>query len=1204
MPQHHGKQGTSDNIDTVYTGGSFPTQRPQYELNSRQEHNFLDIEELWKSALERFDIQDQSDSVDGQACPQTQDEIAVHEASHSNLPVLPVTGAEVDITEKKTDTSADEIEVQMSSEQAPTYPTPQSILFETVNAILTVDDRAPAPHPIETTFPHLTQTCSPEKAIKESKVWPKPSVSQRAERNEKINRVYINSSNSWRRINAYQSRRECPSWWYLLSTCLTFWALDPVLRCFGVRSQMEQRAWREKIALIIIIILLCGCVGFLSFGLQPVMCKEPLARIRITDLGESYFIAQGHAYGFDDLITQPVETQLSTIADTVSRSIMETCAGDAATSQTALEYIGCAVAKLSIYRNGAQDLPDKNPCHATGNSRPLSEYKLLGEVYYEWEDILKSDRNLVIYNGAVLDFSRLQRLLPNISVNPDLAEFTAHASNFAGRDATLFLWRSQWWRESNNCMSSIVRIGVLANRSVGCMLSDFIIWVLAQRLVNIRKSPGRERDIEMWENSTFNLPMDTRSNASPNLERSQSSFEKHVQRRRSSLLPRRSRYSTPGKIYEPIRPYNSLRRPPMLSTADSPPAASLSALSVFSTTDHILSRRSSTITTATRPRNAYSLDYTMNLPSPPFSPDNVLLGSPRPGLSVDELTSIQLFSSEAARCSTISNLNFRPMYTICLVTCYSEGREGLRATFDSLAATDYQQKLLVVIADGIITGSGNNEPTPDIVLGMMQDLVVSPDLVEPCSYVAVSDGTRRHNRAKVFAGYYIKEGGGSKVPMILIAKCGTADEQSDNKPGNRGKRDSQIILMNFLQKVMFDDRMTALEYELFNAFVAVGGVTPDQYEAVLMVDADTKVYPDSLTHMVACMSRNPRVMGLCGETRIANKMDSWVTMIQVFEYYISHHLNKAFESVFGGVTCLPGCFCMYRVKAPKGEGQWVPLLANPDIIVSYSENAVDTLHKKNLLLLGEDRFLTTLMLRTFPRRKMIFVPQSVCKTVVPNTFRVLLSQRRRWINSTVHNLLELVMVRDLCGTFCFSMQFVVLLELIGTVVLPAAICFTFYLIVASAFTYPPPVIPLLLLGAILGLPAVLIVMSSRKLMYVAWMFIYLLSLPVWNFILPVYAFWHFDDFSWGQTRMVSENEKIVRDVRRDSRTSCEDPSEPVDHREKAETVVMKRWCEWERVSRPQFVIPPRRTLVNKESSASNSSKSSTSKSASFHKMDL
>jgi chitin synthase len=74
-------------------------------------------------------------------------------------------------------------------------------------------------------------------------------------------------------------------------------------------------------------------------------------------------------------------------------------------------------------------------------------------------------------------------------------------------------------------------------------------------------------------------------------------------------------------------------------------------------------------------------------------------------------------------------------------------------------------------------------------------------------------------------------------------------------------------------------------------------------------------------------------------------------------------MTKAFESMFGGVTCLLSCFSMYRIKAPKGEsGFWVPILANPDIVEHYSENVVDTSHKKNLQLLGENRYLTTLML--------------------------------------------------------------------------------------------------------------------------------------------------------------------------------------------------------------------------------------------------
>lgn len=58
----------------------------------------------------------------------------------------------------------------------------------------------------------------------------------------------------------------------------------------------------------------------------------------------------------------------------------------------------------------------------------------------------------------------------------------------------------------------------------------------------------------------------------------------------------------------------------------------------------------------------------------------------------------------------------------------------------------------------------------------------------------------------------------------------------------------------------------------------------------------------------------------------------------------------------------------------------------------------------------------------------------------------------------------------------------------------------------------------MLLSLILGLPAFLIVLTASRWSYVVWMFIYLLSLPIWNGVLPLYAFWKFDDFSWGDTR--------------------------------------------------------------------------------------
>jgi len=185
----------------------------------------------------------------------------------------------------------------------------------------------------------------------------------------------------------------------------------------------------------------------------------------------------------------------------------------------------------------------------------------------------------------------------------------------------------------------------------------------------------------------------------------------------------------------------------------------------------------------------------------------------------------------------------------------------------------------------------------------------------------------------------------------------------------------------------------------------------------------------------------------------------------------------------------------------------------------------------------------------------MFCPQARCRTIAPDSFKVLLSQRRRWINSTIHNLMELVRVQNLCGTFCFSMQFVVFMELIGTVVLPVAICLTYTLIINYAFNPPTSfsdAIPLLLLGGVLGLPAILILLTTGKIIYLFWMLVYLLALPVWNFILPVYAFWHFDDFSWGETRKVEGEGKDLGHVTDGGKTI------------EVNAVPLRRWDAWEK----------------------------------------
>lgn len=208
--------------------------------------------------------------------------------------------------------------------------------------------------------------------------------------------------------------------------------------------------------------------------------------------------------------------------------------------------------------------------------------------------------------------------------------------------------------------------------------------------------------------------------------------------------------------------------------------------------------------------------------------------------------------------------------------------------------------------------------------------------------------------------------------------------------------------------------------------------------------------------------------------------------------------------------------------------------------------------------------MTTLLIRTFPSRKMVWCPAARCKTTVPASFRVLASQRRRWTVSTIHNLVELLKVRNLCGTFCFSMQFVVACDLFGTLVLPVAICLTYALVVNSILSPPhsfQEAIPILLLGAVLGLPGVLVLLTSRQISYIGWMLLYFVSLPIWNFALPVIAFWRWDDVSWGDTRRVEgENVQRAKQVELKRKKTIKDKTVVFDETQ----VPLRKWGDWER----------------------------------------
>ncbi|VVT56323.1 uncharacterized protein SAPINGB_P004967 [Magnusiomyces paraingens] len=909
-----------------------------------------------------------------------------------------------------------------------------------------------------------------------------------------------------------------PSVWQIYCNIITLFVPAISLRWCGMRSKPRQQAWREKIGLVSVIILLTTFVGFFTFAFNSAVCGQPVPRVHYKQVPNDSVVVHGALFNITKIEEKIVQQYPDPNDRPKALDIWEYAAGADASLLFQNVNGHCRGVIWSELKNHpvpmTQDMmfsyyypcvllnlngsPRGNPLqhrltHQRGGGRGTSwghgpdgvsanaafchlapgardylytlEYKL--DVYYEWSDLRNINNDLVVYLGDVIDLTRLQ-MLRAFTMDANILRLLEDSVKLRGKDISVMLSRSASSRAAGRCLVELAKIGVVDTDTLGCIASNLVLIISLTFIVSI-----------VVVKFVFALY-----------------FEWFM----SARL---------GANFASV---------PLTNAASGLRSIKSGVLSAAESLDRVVhkftdSRNNSRIVLDTFEEEQMDEDEDGEEEEEKEEEIN----------TEDSYSSLGLLSPS------------QMINTICLVTAYSEDEEGLRATLDSIATCSYPytHKLVIVICDGLIIGSGNGRSTPEIAVSMIKDFLIPPRHVGVMPYIAVAQGAKRFNMAKVYAGHYdyddttVPVEHQVPIPIVCIVKCGDAWERETHgvKPGNRGKRDSQVMLMSFLQKVMFNERMTDLEHALYYNIWQLTRRDVMDYETVLMVDADTRICRDSVEYMVGCFVQDPMIMGLCGETQIANKTESWVTMIQVFEYFISHHLTKSFESVFGGVTCLPGCFSMYRIKAPKGpRGYWVPILANPDVVERYAINSVETLHEKNLLLLGEDRYLSTLMLKTFPNRKQMFVPQAKCETVAPSEFKVLLDQRRRWINSTVHNLMELIIVRDLCGVFCISMQFVVLIEFIGTLTLPASLLFSVFVMCRAVVERPVPVIPLILLALIVGIPGLLIVVTAHQWTYVLWMLIYLISLPIWNFILPLNAFWRFDDFSWGNTRVVQEQE--------------------------------------------------------------------------------
>ena len=669
--------------------------------------------------------------------------------------------------------------------------------------------------------------------------------------------------------------------------------------------------------IVSIVLSLMAGVGFLTFGFTQTVCGDQKLRIKGGQANSGSLVINGYDYDFSSW-KHPVALPAFNGSDSPLYMDNWNASGKDASflfqntnkhcfniitpaSGTGINHNGSNLAwyfPCNLHdQNGTSSVDltgyaDATNCHDDSGAR--SQFTAIAptaEIYYSWDMVHDTNRNLAVYKSVVIDMSLLQWLdRSQVDYPAFFDQVKVRNSTFAGQDITAYAERSGLVPYAE-CMADVIQVGFIDSISIGCVASDIVLyvslsfilgavmikfgmalvfgWCLSWRLGNFEGESYQQRmkraaEIENWTDDIYK--------AAPGYLRPNAAKERN-NNRRTVFLPTTSRFSKA----EPMLVTSS--RPSTLYGMPNDPARSRQAPSMYG---NRLTPGGMHIT----PPGSPMLRHSRSSTSLPFREESHYSLSESP--SSQSNCPFPLGNVVPQPAPDFEPFQFPLVQSICLVTAYSESVEGLRTTLDSLTTTDYpnSHKLILVICDGMVRGSGSKQYTPDIVLGMMRELVEPPDEVQAHSYVAIADGHKRHNMAKVYSGFYaydpetVEPSKQQRVPMVLVAKTGNPLERNDPKPGNRGKRDSQIVLMSFLQKVMFDERMTTFEYEFFNAMWRCTGITPDRYETVLCVDADTKVFPDSLTRMNACMVNDTEIMGLCGETKIANKTETWVTMIQ------------------------------------------------------------------------------------------------------------------------------------------------------------------------------------------------------------------------------------------------------------------------------------------------------------------------------------
>lgn len=212
---------------------------------------------------------------------------------------------------------------------------------------------------------------------------------------------------------------------------------------------------------------------------------------------------------------------------------------------------------------------------------------------------------------------------------------------------------------------------------------------------------------------------------------------------------------------------------------------------------------------------------------------------------------------------------------------------------------------------------------------------------------------------------------------IVAINDGSTDNTLEEMNKARGDSKGRIQVINFPENRGKRAAMAA-------------GIRATTAEIIVVVDSDSKLERDSLRNIVQPFA-DDRIGAVSGHTDVDNADDNWLSKMQAVRYYIAFRVMKAAESMFGCVTCCPGCFSAYRRQAIMPKLAW---WENQHFLGVPST-------------FGDDRSLTNCVLRSW---RVTYQSSAHAVTIVPTGFYKFLRQQARWKRSWAREAVYLLRV--------------------------------------------------------------------------------------------------------------------------------------------------------------------------------------------------